>query len=101
MQTLKSIKWLKQRLLLLDQFLHDCNSSVHNSQKAFNYRIFKTDYKFKEYFSILDEQNANIELFIINCPSKREDGVIFLGKTTIANFIRRIKLETNIITYLN
>jgi hypothetical protein len=43
---------------LLDQFLQDWNSSVHNSPKAFNYRIFKTDFKFEEYFNILDKQNS-------------------------------------------
>jgi hypothetical protein len=52
-QTFKSIKWLKQNMkqTLLDQFLQDWNSSVHNSPKAFNYRIFKTDFKFEEYFN--------------------------------------------------
>jgi hypothetical protein len=52
---------------LLDQFLQDWNSSVHNSPKAFNYRIFKTDFKFEEYFNILDEQNSlpfNIEILL-------------------------------------
>ena len=51
---------LKQSIkqTLLDQFLQDWNSSVHNSPKAFNYRIFKTDFKFEEYFNILDEQNS-------------------------------------------
>jgi hypothetical protein len=44
--------------LKLDQFLQDWNSSVHNSPKAFNHRIFKTDFKFEEYFNILDEQNS-------------------------------------------
>ena len=46
-QTFKSIEWLKQSIkqTLLDQFLQDWNSSVHNSPKAFNYRIFKTDFK--------------------------------------------------------
>ena len=59
-QTFKSIEWLKQSIkqTLLDQFLQDWNSSVHNSPKAFNYRIFKTDFKFEEYFNILDEQNS-------------------------------------------
>ena len=59
-QTFKSIEWLKQSIkqTLLDQFLQDWNSSVHNSPKAFNYRIFKTDFKFEEYFYILDEQNS-------------------------------------------
>ena len=51
-QTFKCIDWLKQSIKqkLLDQFLQDWNSSVHNSSKAFNYRIFKTDFKFEEYF---------------------------------------------------
>jgi hypothetical protein len=48
----------KYKTTLLDQFLQDWNSSVHNSPKAFNYRIFKTDFKFEEYFNILDEQNS-------------------------------------------
>ena len=43
---------------MLDQFLQDWNSTVHNSPKAFNHRIFKTDFKFEEYFNILDEQNS-------------------------------------------
>ena len=38
--------------------LQDWNSSVHNSPKAFNHRIFKTDFKFDEYFNILDEHNS-------------------------------------------
>jgi hypothetical protein len=54
---------------LLDQFLQDWNSSVHNSPKASNYRIFKTDFKFEEYFNILDEQSSlllsfNIEILL-------------------------------------
>jgi hypothetical protein len=55
-QTFKSIEWLKQSIkqTLLDQFLQDWNSSVHNSPKETNYRIFKTDFKFEEYFNILD-----------------------------------------------
>jgi hypothetical protein len=59
-QTFKSIEWLKQSIkqTLLDQFLQDWNSSVHNSPKAINYRIFKTDFKFEEYFNILDEKNS-------------------------------------------
>jgi hypothetical protein len=59
-QTFKSIEWLKQSIkqTLLDQFLQDWNSSVHISPKAFNYRIFKTDFKFEEYFNILDEQHS-------------------------------------------
>jgi hypothetical protein len=44
---------------------------------------------------------VNLELQIINCPSKREDWVIFREKIAIANFVKRIKLETNMITYLN
>jgi hypothetical protein len=45
-QTFKSIEWLKRSIkqTLLDQFLQDWNSSVHNSPKAFNHRIFKTDF---------------------------------------------------------
>jgi hypothetical protein len=137
---------------LLDQFLQDWNSSIHNSPKAFNYRIFKTDFKFEEYFNILDEQNSlllckwvmvfcfvkklfigqheslniyiffpeyDIRLYDKNSESnyyyfpppkseyffqqhwESEDGVIFRGKIVIANFVKRIKLETNIITYLN
>jgi hypothetical protein len=49
-------KSIKQTLL--DQFLQDWNSSVHSSPKASNYRIFKTEFKFEEYFNILDEQNS-------------------------------------------
>ena len=50
-QTFKSIEWLKQSIKqrLLDQFLQDWNSSVQNSTKSYNYRIFKTDFKFEEY----------------------------------------------------
>ena len=46
-QNFKSTEWLKQSIkqTLLDQFLQDWNSSVRNSFKAFNYRIFKTDFK--------------------------------------------------------
>ena len=52
----KSIEWLKRRLL--DQYLQDWNSSVHYSRKAFNCKIVKADFKFEEYFNILDEQNS-------------------------------------------
>ena len=62
----------KYKKTLLDQFLQDWNSSVHNSPKAFNNRIFKTDFKFEEYFNILDEQipffYINLKLQIINFP---------------------------------
>lgn len=56
-QTFKCIEWFKQSIKqrLLDHFLHDGNSSVHNSPKAFNYIIFKTD---QECFNILDEQSS-------------------------------------------
>ena len=59
-QTFKSIEWLKQSIKqrLLGQVFQDWNSSVHNSPKASNNRIFKTDFKFEEYFNILDEQNS-------------------------------------------
>ena len=58
--TFKIIECLKQRIkqTLLDQFLQDWNSSVHNSPKASNYRIFQSEFKFEEYFNILDEQNS-------------------------------------------
>lgn len=51
---LKSI--VKQRLI--DQFLQDWYSLVQNSPKSTNYRIFKTELKFEEYFNILDIKNA-------------------------------------------
>jgi hypothetical protein len=54
-------KSIKQTLL--DQFLQDWNSSVHSSPKASNYRIFKTEFKFEEYFNILDEQNSFLLCF--------------------------------------
>jgi len=56
----KSIDLLKQSIKqrLLDQFLQDWNSSVHNSTKSYINRISKTDFKFEEYFNILDEQNS-------------------------------------------
>jgi hypothetical protein len=92
---------------LLDQFLQDWISSVHNSPKAFNYRIFKTDFKFEEYFNILDEQNSFLLCKFRTTNHKlpikkgRWSNINFRGKIAIANFVKRIKLERNIITYLN
>ena len=94
-QTFETIEWLKQSIKqrLLDQFLQEWNSPVHNSQKAFNYRIIEFDFKFEENFNIIDEQNSLLlckfrAILIINCPSKREGVVIiFTGKTDIASFV--------------
>ena len=89
---------LKQSIkqTLLDQFLQDWNSSVHNSPKAFNYRIFKTDFKFEEYFNILDEQNSlllcKFRTTNHKLPIEKKDGVIFRGK--IAK-LRTLSKESN------
>jgi hypothetical protein len=61
-------------------------NSCFRNPKAFDNKICKA---------------VNLELLIINYPSKMEAGVIFLGKSASANLLKRIKLETNIITYLN
>ena len=47
---------IKQRLI--DQFLQNWNSTVHDSPKSTCYRIFKTDCKFENYFDILDVKDA-------------------------------------------
>jgi hypothetical protein len=45
---------IKQRLE--DQFLQNWNSLVQNSPKAINYKTFKTEFKYEEYFNIYNIQ---------------------------------------------
>jgi cobalamin-dependent methionine synthase I len=85
-QTSKSIEWLKQSIkqTLSDQFLQDWNSSVHNSPKAFNYRIFKTDFKLEEYFNILDEQNS-----LLLCKFRTTNHKLSIEKGRWSNILRK------------
>ena len=41
-----------------DQFIQNWNSTVFDSSKALNYRIFKTKFEFEEYFNILNSTDA-------------------------------------------
>jgi hypothetical protein len=63
---------------LLDQFLQYGNSSVHNSSKVSNYRIFKTDYKFEEYLIFWMNKvpflYVNLELHLTNYKFPIEKG---------------------------
>lgn len=43
---------------MLDQFLQNWNSLIQNSSKAINYKIFKKNWEFEEYFNILDFKDA-------------------------------------------
>ena len=47
---------MKQRLL--DQFVQNWQTSLSDSSKALNYRIFKTKFEFEEYFTILNIGDA-------------------------------------------
>ena len=59
-QNFINIDWLKTviKQRLTDQFIQNWNSTVQNSSKAINYRIFKTQFEFEEYFNILDHKDA-------------------------------------------
>jgi hypothetical protein len=43
---------------LLDQFVQSWQTSLSDSSKALNYRIFKTKFEFEEYFNILNIGDA-------------------------------------------
>jgi hypothetical protein len=47
-------EWLKcvVKQRLLDQFVQNWQTSLSDSSKALNYRIFKTKFEFEEYFNI-------------------------------------------------
>jgi hypothetical protein len=47
---------VKQRLL--DQFVQNWQTSLSDSSRALNYRIFKTKFEFEEYFNILNIGDA-------------------------------------------
>ena len=47
---------MKQRLI--DQFVQNWQTSLSDSSKALNYRIFKTKFEFEEYFNILNIGDA-------------------------------------------
>jgi hypothetical protein len=50
---------VKQRLL--DQFVQNWQTSLSDSSKALNYKIFKTKFEFEEYFNILNMGHAIFE----------------------------------------
>jgi hypothetical protein len=43
---------------LIDQFVQNWQTSLSDSSKALNYRIFKTKFEFEEYFNILNIVHA-------------------------------------------
>ena len=47
---------MKQRFL--DQFVNNWQTSLSDSSKALNYRIFKTKFEFEEYFNMLNIVHA-------------------------------------------
>ena len=53
-------EWLKcvVKQRLLDQFVQNWQTSLSDSSKASNYRIFKTKFEFEEYFNILNIGDA-------------------------------------------
>jgi hypothetical protein len=53
-------EWLKcvVKQRLLDQFVQNWQTSLSDSSKALNYRIFKTKFEFEEYFNILNIGDA-------------------------------------------
>lgn len=59
-QNFRSTDWLKctVKQRLFDQFVQIWHASMFNSPKALNYRIFKTNFEFEEYFSILNIKEA-------------------------------------------
>ena len=48
--------FLKQRLT--DQFRQNWHTCIMESAKSLNYRLFKTDFEFENYFNILSKKNA-------------------------------------------
>ena len=58
------------KLRLQDQFKQDWYSLIEHSPKALNYRIFKENFEFENYLSILEDKDfipyANSELPTIN-----------------------------------
>ena len=59
-ENFESVNWLKNvvKQRLIDQFVQNWNSKIFESPKAFNYRIFKTNFEFEEYFNILQLTDA-------------------------------------------
>ena len=53
-------EWLKcvVKQRLLDQFVQNWQTSLSDSSKALNHRIFKTKFEFEEYFNILNIGDA-------------------------------------------
>ena len=53
-------EWLKcvVKQRLIDQFVQNWQTSLSDSSKALNYRIFKTKFEFEEYFNILNIGDA-------------------------------------------
>ena len=59
-QSFPNKNWLKSKvkLTLIDQFKQSWESTVENSPKSLNYRIFKEELKFENYLNILSKKDA-------------------------------------------
>ena len=58
---------------LTDQFKQNRHSSLQVSLKALNYRLFKSDFKLKDYLDVLYEKNiffVDLEYLIIDYLSR-------------------------------
>jgi hypothetical protein len=55
-ENVNNTEWLKcvVKQRLLDQFVQNWQTSLSDSSKALNYKIFKTKFEFEEYFNILN-----------------------------------------------
>ena len=58
-QNFTSGNWLYNtlKLNLIDQFKQSWNNTVQNSPKALNYRLYKDNLQFENFFNILDDKN--------------------------------------------
>ena len=61
-QSFPNIKWIKSKvkLTLTDQFKQNWSSTLQNSPKALNYRIYKENLQFENYLNILSKKDALI-----------------------------------------
>ena len=58
-QVFPSEEWIKLtvRTILQDQYKQTWHSNIYNCPKTINYRIFKTDHAFENYFNTLEEKD--------------------------------------------
>ena len=72
-----------------DQFIQEWHSTVHESSKCLNYRIFKTTFDFKQYFI-----NLPFDLMIAFCKFRcmNHNNRKFLTQTEVLEFVLYVDL---------